>query len=192
MANVKSRPEAADAAGTPEAFAAVYSQFFPPIVRYLQRRLGDSAADDAAAEVFLRAFRKRAEMSPAHDSVLPWLYAIAGNVIAEQRRSERRRLRAMERLAGQRTLDRTVDPADRLNTDPRLIRALRRLTPADRETVLLIAWGELSREEAAVALGVPAGTVRSRLSRARAQLDRALQGTDAAVDFRPITGDTNV
>ncbi|WP_210493692.1 sigma-70 family RNA polymerase sigma factor [Patulibacter sp. SYSU D01012] len=170
------------------AFAEVFAAYLPPIVRYLRRRLGDAAAEDAAAEVFLRAFRMRERYEPRTATPLPWLYAIATRVVAEEHRHERRRLRTLERLAGQR---RSLgdDPADRLETDPRLIRAVRRLPPADREALLLVAWGELSGAEAAAALGVPAATVRTRLLRARRQIDAALRNDPAVHDLHPATGE---
>lgn len=151
------------------AFAAVYRRHLPAIVRYLRRRLGDDAADDAAAEVFVRAFRVFEGFEQRDEGELPWLYGFASNVVLEQRRAEGRRLRAMERLV------RREPPASERTTDgldPALVRALRALSAADRETVLLVAWGELSYEETARALGVPVGTVASRISRVRRLLDR--------------------
>lgn len=153
-----------------EAFSALYRAHLAVIVRYLTRRLGPDAAEDAAAEVFVRAFRQRDTYEARHPSPLPWLYGIAVNVIAEHRVHEHRRLKTMQRLASQRPI--ADDPPSSSGTlDPSVLRALRRLTRADRETLLLVAWGELTYEETAAALNVPVGTVRSRLARARAQID---------------------
>ncbi|MGX6449917.1 sigma factor, partial [Patulibacter sp. S7RM1-6] len=122
MAPAQPPPTAALARdATPEEFAAVFAAYLPPIVRYLRRRLGDDAAEDAAAEVFLRAFRARERYEPRTETPLPWLYAIATRVIAEERRHARRRLRTLERLAAQRPAA-DDDPAERLGTDPRLVR----------------------------------------------------------------------
>jgi DNA-directed RNA polymerase specialized sigma24 family protein len=60
---------------------------------------------------------------------------------------------------------------------PEVLRELRRLPDHERDTLLLVVWGELSYEEAARGLGVPIGTVRSRIARARARLARALSAT---------------
>jgi RNA polymerase sigma-70 factor (ECF subfamily) len=140
-------------------------------VRYLRRRLGDEAAEDAAADVFVRALRH-----PAQDFSLPWLYGIAANVIAERRRAEQRRLRAMRRAARAST-DRSDNTAGEPAVDPELVAALRRLNSTDRECLLLIAWGELTYVDAALAMNVPVGTVRSRVARARHQLRDAAQQT---------------
>jgi len=152
-----------------DAFAAVYEQHLAAISGYLRRRLGDDAAEDAAAEVFFRAFRAPGPTDEARATTLPWLYGIAANVIAERRRADRRRLRAMERLAADRPPS-GPDLSEGVGLDPELMRAVRKLRPADRETLLLIAWADLSYEQTAEALQIPVGTVRSRLVRVRRQL----------------------
>jgi RNA polymerase sigma-70 factor (ECF subfamily) len=170
------------------AFAEVYREHAGAIMRYVRRRLGDSAADDATAEVFSRALAGRAS-GPAADKVLPWLYGIAANVIGDQRRTEVRRLRALERLAAQ--TPEAAAPPPPSEADPSLARALRRLSSGDREALLLVAWGELSYEETAAALGVPVGTVRSRINRARRQLARRLPGPRGEAPASSTTGEAH-
>ena len=165
----------------PGRFSGLYERHLVPIAAYLARRVGPELAEDLAAEVFVGAFRARARYRPDHDSALPWLFGIAGNLIADNRRAERRRLALLVRLATEReALD-----ADRSRGDlaqdhlegavsAELVRQLRRLAAADRDALLLTVWGELSYEEAAVALGVPVGTVRSRIFRARRRLAAAI------------------
>lgn len=176
---------------TVERFSLEYERCLPPIARYLGRRLGDVAAEDATAEVFERAFRERDRYrSGGAESPLPWLYAIANNVIAETRRTERKRLKAIEHLARER--ERTYDQDPGSASDPLDVataKALRRLKSADRDTLLLIAWGELSYEEVAQVLDVPVGTVRSRVSRARKQLDAALSGSTSRRERRHTQGE---
>lgn len=166
-----------------DAFTRMYEEHRRPIVRYLRRRLGDDAAEDAASEVFSRAFHARHDYQDQYGTPLPWLYGIATNVIAERRRAEHRRLKVLERLATQHAHSHPP-PGEPAPLDPRLARALRRLTHDDRETLLLVAWGELSYEETAATLGVPVGTVRSRLSRVRRQLQ------DSATEVRDATPTT--
>jgi RNA polymerase sigma factor (sigma-70 family) len=168
----------AASATVPSRFAALYERHLPTIARYLARRVGPELAEDLAAEVFVRAFRARERYRPEHDSALPWLFGIAGNLVADNRRAERRRLELLARLARER---RDLDPgAPAANAiGPELAGALRRLASADRDALLLVVWGELSYEETALALGVPVGTVRSRIFRARRRLAGAL-GEDAA------------
>lgn len=168
-------------------FADIYGAYLVEIVRYMRRRLGEDAADDAAAEVFLRALRSGRPANYPHDTRLPWLYGIAANVIAERRRAEVRRLRALERLASQ-PQNASHDPEQRPRLDPRLMRALRNLKQIDRETLLLIAWGDLTYEQTAAALDVPIGTVRSRIARARRQLKTALAPRELDTDPSPTIG----
>src|ERR1700712_3874497 len=150
----------------PERFAAAYEQHLPAILRYLRRRLGADAAEDAASEVFIRALKQRDSVQAKAMLPLPWLYAIAGNVISEQRRAERRRLKIIERITAGPASDFATYPQPAAELSPELAKALRKLSDTYRDALLLVAWGELSYDEAAGALGVPVGTVRSRVSRA--------------------------
>lgn len=173
MANARTSTHAPPGPEPPEdGFEELYRAHAPAIMRYVRRRLGDAAADDATAEVFSRAFvaRRRGGAGPA--TPVPWLYGVAAHVIADHHRAEKRRLRAIERLAAQ--SDREAPDPRAGGIDPALARALRRLSLGDREALLLVAWGELSYEETAQALELPVGTVRSRIHRARRQLDAHL------------------
>lgn len=165
-------PIAVGPCGGADAFAAVYERHGPAVVRYLTRRLGSDVGEDAAHDVFVRAFRLRAGYDAARGSVAGWLFGIALNVASEHRRAEGRRLRALERLAGSTPRSAPDAPAG-LDLSPTLARALRRLPAKEREALLLVVWGECTYDEAAAALGVPVGTVRSRISRARTTLQDA-------------------
>ena len=163
----------------PAMFAVLYERHVGAVSVFLARRVGAGVAEDLTAEVFVRAFRARAKYGVQHDTALPWLLGIASNLIADHRRAERRRLSALERLAGT-TAEFASDPASvELGAD--LVRALRRLPAVDRDTLLLMVWGELSYDEAAVALGVPIGTVRSRIARARERLAGAVGNERSAI-----------
>jgi RNA polymerase sigma factor (sigma-70 family) len=149
------------------AFAALYERHGQSVRRYVVRRVGSEAGEDLFAEVFVRAFNGRERYRAEHDSALPWLLGVANYVVADHRRSEVRRLKALERLAA--TTPQLVEHEDRgLGAD--LVRELRRLSGDDRDALLLVVWGELTYEEAATALDVPIGTVRSRVARARRKL----------------------
>lgn len=154
---------------TAEGFSALYEAYLPPVLRYLRARLGEHAGEDAATEVFVVAFRQRHSYRADHSSPLPWLYAIASNVIANHRRAERRRLRSLERLTALAPRIGAGDP-ERTGLSIELVRSIRRLGHKDREVLLLVAWGELSYDEVAQALSIPVGTVRSRLARVRKAL----------------------
>jgi len=155
-----------------DAFAELYRRHRASVARYVTRRLGADSFEDAAAEVFIRAFRGRAMYVAERDSALPWLLGIANHVIGDHRRSEARRLAALARA----TIDeRSVPAAEVRAVAPDVVDELRRLPKHERDTLLLVVWGELSYEEAASGLGVPVGTVRSRIARARTRLARALE-----------------
>ena len=164
----------------PQLFRALFERHFAAIYGYFARRLGRAAADDLTAEVFLRAFERRADYDPGYADARPWLFGIAANLLRRSRRTEERRLRALARqpaevsdmgdegVAGDARLD---DEATR----PVLARALASLRADEREVLLLIAWADLSYEEVARALAIPVGTVRSRLHRARAHMRSVLE-----------------
>lgn len=167
----------------PEKFAQVYDRHAAVIHRYVSRRLGDEMADDVVAETFLAAFRWRQRYDLGRANARPWLYGIAANMIGKHRRSEISRLRALARAGA---LDSVPDGyADRVDSrvaaaavQRQLIGALAGLSAGDREVLLLIAWADLSYEETATALGIPLGTVRSRLNRARKKVRETLGGQD--------------
>ncbi|MGI5166388.1 RNA polymerase sigma factor [Spirillospora sp. CA-253888] len=162
----------------PERFTAIYDRHHPDVYRYVAGRLGAQAADDVAAETFLIAFRRRATFDPAKGRLRPWLFGIATTQIAQHRRAETRRYQAMSRVGAEPDAagheERVLASVAAERMQPRLARALARLSRKNRDVVLLVALGQLTHEEVAAALGIPYGTVGSRLSRARRTLRAAL------------------
>jgi RNA polymerase sigma-70 factor (ECF subfamily) len=162
----------------PEYFTVLFRRHAPQLQRYVVRRLGPDAADDIVAETFLLAFRQRDRYDPERADARPWLYGIATNLIGRHRRAEIRQYRALARTGADPVMesftDRVDDRVSASAASRQLAAALAGLPAAHRDTLLLVAWGDLSYEEAARALGVPVGTVRSRLSRARSRLRRTL------------------
>jgi len=174
----------------PEHFTVLFRRHAPHIQRYVARRLGPDAADDIVAETFLLAFRQRGSYDLARADARPWLYGIATNLIGHHRRAEVRLYRALARTGADPVTEAFTDQVDdRVSAGTasrRLAAGLARLPEELRDTLLLVTWGDLSYAEAAAALGVPVGTVRSRVSRARGKLRRALGGTNpAAYDEEP-------
>ncbi len=167
----------------PEQFAVLFRRHAPRLYRYAARRLGRDLADDVVADTFLHAFRQRASYRGDCPDARPWLYGIATRLIGRNRRAEVRQYRALARTGTDVVADSFADVVDaRVSAAVeyrRLAAALTGLPAAYRDALLLIAWGELTYEQAAVTLGVPVGTVRSRLSRARARLRRELEEGDA-------------
>jgi RNA polymerase sigma factor (sigma-70 family) len=162
-------------------FADVFDRYYEHIYAYAARRLGPDLGEDVAAETFLVAYDRRDTFDPARAEARPWLYGIAANLIMRHGRAEGRRLRAMARGAepgvGPDEAEAIAGRVDAGHARTRLAAALRRLSPGDREVLLLVAWAGLNQQEAAAALGIPPGTARSRLHRARQEMRRAL-GTE--------------
>lgn len=162
----------------PGYFGVIFDQYFAEIYGYAARRLGSHAADDIAAETFMTAFRKRASYDIARGTVRAWLYGIATNHMSRHRRSEVRAYRALERTGisplEEDPQERAVDRATASAAQRQLAAALAALSPGDRDVLLLIALVDLSHAEVASALGIPYGTVGSRLSRARRKLRAAI------------------
>ncbi|MER5577538.1 RNA polymerase sigma factor [Streptomyces massasporeus] len=158
----------------PERFAALFDRHAPSIHQYVARRLGRDAADDVTAETFLTAFRIRARFDPARAGVRPWLYGIAAKQIGRHRRQEVQALKLLARTGHDPVADSWTDSADdRVAAEAAarpLAGALARLSAGDRHVLLLFAWADFSYQEIAEALGIPVGTVRSRLNRARRKL----------------------
>lgn len=166
----------------PEAFAELYDRHVRQIHRYVTRRLGDGAADDVVGETFLAAFRRRRRYDLGRADARPWLYGIAANLIGKHRRAEIRMLRALARTGADPVAESYADGADaRVSAAAAkrdLAAGLASLAAGDREVLLLIAWADLTYDEVAVALGIPVGTVRSRLHRARRKVRDAFGGLD--------------
>lgn len=168
----------------PERFGEVYDRYVGEIHAYLGRRLDRQAADDLTAEVFLAAFKKRETFDPERGEVRPWLYGFATNLIASHRRTEIRRLAAVQRNAAlydgadDGHEERVLTRIDAVSAQGRLAAELRALPDGDRDVLLLSALGELSHDEVAKALDIPYGTVGSRLSRVRRKLRAALGGVN--------------
>ncbi|MFI7013730.1 RNA polymerase sigma factor [Streptomyces sp. NPDC050164] len=172
----------------PDAFAALFDRYADDIHRYIARRLGTEAADDLMAETFVIAFQRRHHYDPTRPLARPWLYGIATNLVGQHRRAEARRLRALSRAASEASGERSgeAEPlADRVaarvsaeSSRAAPAGALAKLPARHRDVLLVIAWGDLDYAEAAQALDIPVGTVRSRLHRARKKLREALGGSD--------------
>jgi RNA polymerase sigma factor (sigma-70 family) len=165
-------------------FDALFASYSSDIVAYCGWR-ADSASDaqDAAAEVFLTAWR-RLDALPEGDAARVWLYATARRVIANQRRSSRRRDALYQRLA----LDAASVVQEPPSSDPEeslVHEALRRLGPRDREVLLLAEWEGLSPAQIAAILGCLAMTARGRLHRARGRFRTVFEELVARDDSEP-------
>jgi RNA polymerase sigma-70 factor (ECF subfamily) len=157
----------------PEAFETIFDRHFDAVHRYLARRAGRQRADDLASQTFVVAFERRGTFRLDAPDARPWLLGIATKLLANDRRSEQRLLETCARVSGD-AREAVVPVNSLLESDREVAAALAKLDPAQRDVLLLHAWADLSYEEIADSLGVPIGTVRSRLSRARASLQAEL------------------
>jgi RNA polymerase sigma factor (sigma-70 family) len=178
--------------GDRDAFGTLFERHANAIYNYCFRRIGDWAiAEDLVSVVFLEAWRRRDQELPP-DKVLAWLYGIAANVVRNRRRHERRYAAALRRMPPPRPESDFADETEiRLDDERRMRRALAflaRLPRRERDVLVLCEWLDVSYDDTAFALGIPVGTVRSRLSRARRRL-RELDGDrghEAGTEAQPV------
>lgn len=175
-------PDAADGTDWPrvgdadrEAFQRVFERHVDTIHGFLLRRCGDlTLAEDLTSEVFLQAWRQRHTVRLHDGSLRPWLYGVASNLVRQHWRSRNRFGRAMARLPRE-VLDPGHDDLVASSLDNRarlheLQQAIDQLPAGQAEVWFMRVWEELEYDAIAVALSLPVGTVKSRLSRARARL----------------------
>lgn len=163
----------------PVAFEALVHRHGRAVHAFMARRAGHQVADELSSEVWLRAYRGRSGYDVRWVDARPWLYAIARNTLRSRWSSS---LPLLGDLSGP-----PVDPWDRVDDrldakmrHSALASALREISEDDRDVLLLVAWEHLTPSEAATVLGIPQGTARSRLHRARTQLKRCLAAAPGA------------
>jgi RNA polymerase sigma-70 factor (ECF subfamily) len=165
--------------GDAEAFGDLYERHARAVQSYCLWRTADlQVGEDATATVFLEAWRKRGRLTLSTDNAAPLLLGIANNVVRRQWRSQRRHRDILERVrnVGQLPDDLEAEAIARVDAVRQLRQggeAIRALPRREREVLALLAWSDLSYGEIAEALGLPIGTVRSRLARARTRLGDA-------------------
>ncbi|WP_256069920.1 MULTISPECIES: RNA polymerase sigma factor [unclassified Streptomyces] len=194
----------ARSARDPAAFEPLVGRHSAPLHGYLARR-APTAADDLLAEVWLRAFAGRSGFDPARGTARAWLFGVARHVLAGHWRGLAAEGPAgsvgggvggaswSTGAAGASAAEPVTDPwqavdqrLDAAAVAPLIRHTLAELPGVERELLLLVIWEQLTPAEAADVVGVPQGTARSRLHRARTRLRDAL--TPAAVSGA-MTGD---
>ncbi|MFE4665496.1 RNA polymerase sigma factor [Streptomyces sp. NPDC056716] len=166
-------------AGDPSAYGELFDSYARAVYNHAFRLTADwSAAEDVMAATFMEAWKLRERVDPEGGSLRPWLLGIATNTARNQFRSNRR-YRAAANAAAAAELsvpDHADEVAGRIDDRRRLasvLTSLAALRRPEREVIALCLGEGLDYESAAEALGIPVGTVASRLSRARKKL-RAL------------------
>ena len=155
----------------PAAFAELYDRHASAVFRYAVGRVGRETAEDITSESFLVAFDRRSAFDLAVVDARPWLYGIATTLVRKHARLEARAWKGlMADHAAVLSADVVSAIGSRIDAEREvrgLARAIRRLSAGDRDVLLLHAWGDLDYRGIADALGIPLGTVRSRLNRVR-------------------------
>lgn len=146
-------------------FEALYTAHYQAIAGYVLRRVPAHEADDVIAQVFAVAWRRIDEV-PAPPADRPWLFGVARNSVADQRRSEHRRLHLFARLSADAVTTGSLAVPDDSCAE-QVHAAMSALRPADREALQLVLWDELSHAEAAAVLGCSANAFELRYRRAR-------------------------
>ena len=168
----------------PDALEAFYTEHVTAVTRFVARRVADPhTVADLTAEVFLAVIDSAHSYRPGRGTQVAWLYGIARNVIAGERRRAATELRAASRVAGRRLLDdddiaRLEERIDAESAGRAACLALAGLPPDERAVLELVAVDGLPVADAAAALGIRPGTARVRLHRARraAQQSMACHG----------------
>jgi RNA polymerase sigma factor (sigma-70 family) len=158
----------------PELFVEIFERHGQAIHSYLVRRAGSQQAEDLFSEVWLRAFKARTTYDKSRGDALPWIYGVARNTLRSHWQCAGRAYAGAHSMyAPELSYDPWPDVdggIDALRLSAALHEALAVLEPADREVLLLSAWEQLEPKEIAEVLGMPAGTARWRLHKARSAL----------------------
>ncbi|MFG3257849.1 RNA polymerase sigma factor [Streptomyces sp. NPDC048172] len=184
--------------GDPGAFAELFDAYARAVYNHAFRLTADwSMAEDVMSATFMEAWRLRGKVDADGGSLRPWLLGVATNVARGSRRSNRRYRAAAAAAAANgagavEIPDHAEEVAGRVDDRRRIdaaLRALASLKRPEREVLVLCLWEGMEYTEIAAALGVPVGTVRSRLSRARKRLrklaDVQLAGSERELDPPP-------
>jgi RNA polymerase sigma factor (sigma-70 family) len=162
-----------------ERFREIYERHVTAVTAYVRRRAPADAVEDVVADTFLVCWRK---LDRVPREALPWLYAVARNTLANERRAAARTAPASAERAA---------PAPEIAGDAVLAQAFAALPENDREVLRLVAWEQLALRDAARALGCSYPACRVRFHRARRrlaqELERLERGPAAASPSTPRT-----
>jgi RNA polymerase sigma factor (sigma-70 family) len=165
----------------PELFEGIFERHYQAVYRFAVGRAGIDEAGDVASDTFVRAFDRRDRFRTDRDSALPWLFGIAANVARERHRKSARRMRMVQRsvvlVAGEDSRF-EADAAERVDAVSKrggLTNALTALSDDEYQVLMLLAIADYSYPDIAECLGIPIGTVRSRIHRARRKMRELME-----------------
>jgi len=171
----------------PETFTGIFERHAESLRHFLSRSAPHAVLDDLVSETFLTAFRSRESYDSSYVDARPWLFGIATNVTRHHWRSEGRQAARLARLRVDESTDEMPDEveSEAIGNDEveRIRTALAKMDERFRDVLLLMAGPGLTYQEMSQALGIPVGTVRSRVSRGRGQL-RELLGLSGQYEDR--------
>jgi RNA polymerase sigma factor (sigma-70 family) len=169
--------------GDPAAFGQLFARHSHTIYSFCFRLTASwKTAEDLTTVVFLEAWRHREQVAIESAMFLPWLLGIASQVGQHSARAVRRHRRLLAKLPPAVVDGGRDDEAAKIDSEEQMaeiLRVFRRLPKREQEVLALCVWGERTPAEAAIALGIPVGTARSRLARAHEHLHRLVEGTAA-------------
>ena len=155
-----------------QRFTELFTDCYGPVLAFARRRLNADLAQDVVAETFLTAWRHLDDLS---GESLPWLYGVASNAIANQRRSASRRRRLDDRARLMVADVQASDPVEDIMLRSALSVAFGSLSERDREILRLATWERLDAAAAASVFGCSPATFRVQLHRARRRLSSLLE-----------------
>lgn len=163
-------------------FDTLFREMHGPLYAFSRARVGPDHADEIVAESFVTAWRLRERIAASPARPESWLFGIATKVIARHRRAEHRWLGMCADTAKfapnesdhENDYIEADERSDAARSADRLAAAMKKLPRRELDPLLLHVLGGLPYEEISIVLEIPLGTVRSRISRARANLNRRL------------------
>ncbi len=176
---------------TDDRFRALFDAYHRELHAYCLRRLPIDDANDAAAEVFLVAWR-RPDKVPAGDQARLWLYGVARNTVHNWRRSERRQLRLVNKAGSlaPEVIDGPETLVVRNEEHHEVHEALAMLRDTSQEIVRMKVWEGLSDDEVGAILGISGRAVEGRYHRAIKKLSKQLmRGHPAATPSSPFSSE---
>jgi RNA polymerase sigma-70 factor (ECF subfamily) len=170
-------------------FEALYSRNYGRVLSYCARRLPRAEAVEAAADVFVIAWRRFSSV-PSGAAEKAWLYGTAYRVVSNRWRSAKRRFALTERVASlqQAASGGADEPVLRRAEEQSVLAALDALPATEREVILLDVWEGLSSAEIAEVLEIKPAAVRKRRERARRRLQRMVTAAPAGLTVVPEGG----